>query len=89
MPRNRTALKAFRVIQNLTQQQAAEKIGITRNAYLQIEYGTRAGTLSFWQKFQKAFNVPDNEMWKYIKYDSVESDINEETPQNDESQNQN
>ena len=89
MPRKRTALKALRVVHNLTQQKAAEKIGITRNAYMQIEYGTRAGTFSFWQKFQKAFNVPDNEMWGYIKYDNMESDSNEETPKNDESQNQN
>ncbi len=89
VPRKRTALKVFRVKNHLTQQQAAEKIGVTRNTYLHIEYGTRAGTMAFWLKVQNAFQIPDSEMWGLIKYDNMESDINEETPQNDESQNQN
>ena len=79
LPRKRTALKVFRVKNNLTQQQAAEKIGITRNNYIPIEYGTRAGTINFWTKVQMAFNIPDSEMWGLIKYDNMESDSNEET----------
>ena len=79
MPRKRIALKLLRVKNHLTQKQAAERIGITRNAYIPIEYGTRAGTMSFWMKVQNAFQIPDSEMWGLIKYDNMESDSNEET----------
>lgn len=78
MKRRRTALKVVRVKNNLTQQQAADKIGVSRNSYIPIEFGARPGTMAFWSRVQKAFHIPDSEMWGLIKYDNME-DINAET----------
>ena len=65
----RTNLKCFRVKQHLTQEQMAEKIGITRCNYAAIELGTRNGREFFWESLQKAFNIPDEDMWMLKKKD--------------------
>lgn len=63
----RTNLKVFRVARNLKQEEIASKIGISRAHYAAIEIGQRDGTYKFWSNFQKAFNVPDAEMWGLMK----------------------
>ena len=65
----RTNLRIFRVKNKLSQEQMAKRIGVTRATYSAIEKGTRNGKQTFWAKFQKAFNVPDNDLWGYIKTD--------------------
>lgn len=67
----RTALKVFRVRNNMTQDDFAEKLGISRGCYSLIEQGKRNGTLEFWNKFYKTFNVPANEMWDLLKNDET------------------
>ena len=59
----RKNLKVFRVQNDLTQAEIADKIGCTRATYSAIECGTREGRKTFWKDLQKAFNVPDAEMW--------------------------
>lgn len=59
----RKNLKVFRVQHDLTQAEIAEKIGCTRTTFSAIESGTRSGRKTFWVELQKAFNVPDAEMW--------------------------
>lgn len=63
----RTNLKVFRVKQHLSQEEMAEKIGFSRGAYTAIEAGKRDGRQSFWVALQKAFDIPDSEMWSLRK----------------------
>lgn len=68
-PKQRTNLKLLRVKSKLSQEQMAEKIGCTRATYSAIECGSRNGRDTFWQDFQKAFDIPDQELWGYMKRD--------------------
>ena len=65
----RTNLKLLRVKHKLTQAEMAEKIGCTRVTYASIESGTRNGRQFFWVSLQKAFNIPDADMWELKKKD--------------------
>ena len=65
----RTTLKLLRVKHNLTQEEMADKIGVSRCTYAAIENGTRNGRDFFWESLQKAFNIPDEDMWKLKKKD--------------------
>lgn len=59
----RTNLKVFRVKAGLSQEAMAEKIGCTRATYSSIENGKRNGRQTFWKDLQKAFGLPDAEIW--------------------------
>lgn len=63
----RKNLKVFRVQNDMTQDEIAEKIGCTRATYSAIESGKREGRRSFWEEFQKAFNVSGAEMWALMQ----------------------
>lgn len=63
----RTNLKVFRVRKNLSQEQISAKIGCKRVTYSAIECGKRSGRSTFWEKLQKAFDVPEAEMWELMK----------------------
>ena len=63
----RKKLKLFRVEKDLTQGEMAEKIGCSRAAYCGIESGSRDGKQAFWEDLQKAFDIPDSEMWALRK----------------------
>lgn len=63
----RTNLKVFRVRKNLSQEKMAERIGCKRVTYSTIENGVRNGRQTFWNKLQKAFDVPESEMWELMK----------------------
>lgn len=65
----RTTLKLFRVKLHLTQEEMAKKIGCTRATYSAIEKGSRTGRRAFWLDFQKAFDIPDSDLWGYMKTD--------------------
>lgn len=65
----RTNLKLFRVKHQLTQEEMADKIGCIRCTYAAIEGGTRNGRDFFWQSLQKAFDIPDEDMWALKKID--------------------
>jgi DNA-binding XRE family transcriptional regulator len=47
----------------------AAKVGCIRCTYAAIENGTRAGRDFFWESLQKAFNIPDEDMWELKKKD--------------------
>ena len=65
----RTALKLFRIGLHLTQAEMAEKMGVDRTLYGYVERGVRDGSISFWNRLQKTFDIPDEEMWKLQKKD--------------------
>lgn len=66
----RTNLKVLRVKNHLSQEEAAEKLAVTRATYSSVEGGTRAGSQKFWRKVQETFDVPDADMWPLMKNDS-------------------
>ena len=47
----------------------AEKIGVSRATYGYVENGNRSGNAEFWGNLQKAFDVPDEDMYKLMKLD--------------------
>lgn len=58
----RNGLYMFRHEQRLSQQQMADKIGCSRATYSSIETGSRDGRVGFWNKLQRAFNLPNEKM---------------------------
>lgn len=62
----RIKLKLLRTAKDLNQIEMAAKIGVSRMTYANIENGTRYGSSEFWEKFQRAFNIPDSEMWGFV-----------------------
>ena len=65
----RTSLKQFRIGQHLTQNEMAEKIGVSRATYAYVENGKRGGSQTFWRNLKFAFDVPDENMWQLQKLD--------------------
>ncbi len=66
----RTNLKVFRVKLHLSQTEMAEKIGsYKRQTYAAVENGKRDPRQKFWDDLQKAFCVPDADMWELQKND--------------------
>ena len=63
----RTNLYMFRHNHKLSQSKMAEKCGVSRVTYGKIENGERSGSADFWRTLQKAFGVPDEEMWNLQK----------------------
>ena len=60
----RLELKVFRFKNNLTQQQVAEKTGVSVSTYNLIENGSRRGSQTFWLTLQKEFNLDDGYIWQ-------------------------
>lgn len=65
----RTNLKVFRVKQHMSQEEMAAKIDFQRSTYSAIESGKRNGRRAFWIELQKAFNIPEADMWELMKND--------------------
>ena len=63
----RRNLKVLRVKKGLTQQQMAERIGISLSGYSRIESGLQKCSTKFLCKLQEAFGIPDSEIWDYTK----------------------
>ena len=60
-------MKAVRINNgNLTQKQAAAKIGFTTQYYSRVERGMIAGCIDFWRSFAEAFKIPDSIVWEII-----------------------
>ena len=60
-------MKAVRINNgNLTQKQAAAKIGFTTQYYSRVERGLIDGCIDFWRHFAEAFEIPDSNVWEII-----------------------
>lgn len=68
----RTNLKVFRTAHKLRQTDIAYELGVSRATYSFIERGERSGNAEFWQRLQRTYSVPDEEMYKLMKVDEVE-----------------
>lgn len=65
----RINLKVFRVKNKLTQAEIAEKVGVSRQVYANIEKGRNGGSTEFWGNLQRAFGIADEEMYSLMKLD--------------------
>ena len=59
-------LQKYRIEHGLTQKNVADYLGITENAYQRLEYGTRTGCISSWDKLEDLFHVPQRELRRPI-----------------------
>lgn len=57
---------------NLTQTQAAERMGYTQQYYSRVERGQIDGCVDFWRKFKEAFNLSQVEAWAIMNNEPVE-----------------
>lgn len=60
-------LYMFRCGKKLTKGAMAKVFGCSRTTYSYIEKGLRNGEQKVWENFQRAFGIPDSEMWHYQK----------------------
>lgn len=67
------SLKILRVRYGLTQEEMAEKLGMSRQAYAKVETGGGMGNIQFWSKVQKAFDLSSEGMWDLINDEAEES----------------
>lgn len=59
-------IKTIRQDLGLTQQEVADKIGISITSYNQIEQGKMVARLETWKRLQDVLNINDSEMWQLI-----------------------
>ena len=57
-------LKIWRMKQRITQQEMANKTGVSLSTYNLIENGSRRGSHEFWVRVQREFNLTDGEVWR-------------------------
>lgn len=58
----RENLKNARKAAGLTQQQMADKLGITNRAYQNIEYGITLGSIKHWDALEDLFGIPQRKL---------------------------
>lgn len=69
---DRRNLMIFRAKQGLNQKEMAEKIGVSRSTYSDVENAKRNCSPLFLSKLQEAFNIPDKDMWALTKITNEE-----------------
>lgn len=63
----RKELRQFRTNKFITQQEMADKLGVSVSTYNLIENGKRRGSQDFWLTIQNVFNLEDGQVWKLQK----------------------
>lgn len=63
----RKKLKFFRIEQDLTQSDMAQRVGCDRASYSAIEVGSRNPSYEFMEKLQAAFDIPSERMWALLE----------------------
>lgn len=59
-------LRMLRAEHGLSQEEMAQRLGMSRQNYGLIESGKAPGTIRFWCKVQKAFGLSGEQMWSVI-----------------------
>jgi DNA-binding XRE family transcriptional regulator len=65
--KKRIALKQLRIGLQLTQQEMADKLSVSRSTYIAIENGMRDGAIEFWKALKETFDVPNEKMWELME----------------------
>lgn len=63
----RLNLKKFRIDLNLKSKQMAEKTGISKSHYSNIENGKKNPTYEYLEEFEKIFNIDEETLWWLFK----------------------
>jgi transcriptional regulator with XRE-family HTH domain len=63
----RLKLKQQRKSLGFTQEEVAEKAGIGRTYYTEIENGNRSCSLNVWLKIGESLNIPESDLIPYMK----------------------
>lgn len=63
----RIKLKLKRIERDLTQEQLANLIGVSRVSYVYIENGEQNTSVETWGKIQAVLEIADEDMWAIIK----------------------
>lgn len=66
-------LKSKRKELGYTQLYVAQKVGIGRTYYSEIENGNRKGSFKIWLSIAEVLNIPESELIPYIKNGIKES----------------
>lgn len=72
----RTELIEARKRSGLTQEQLAQKLGISRRQMIAIEHGESAGSIGVWIRIKAALNLHSDELMQCMRTESMK--INEE-----------
>lgn len=64
--KKRLKLKQLRVGLDMSQEQMADSLGVSRSTYAAIENGQRYGTLKFWKTLEVTHNVPHAEVYEIM-----------------------
>jgi DNA-binding XRE family transcriptional regulator len=64
--KKRIKLKQLRIGLDLSQEQMADRLNVSRSQYAAIENGQRYGTLKFWRNLQETFVVPKGEVFEMM-----------------------
>jgi DNA-binding XRE family transcriptional regulator len=62
----RIKLKQFRIGLDLSQEQMADSLGVSRSMYAAIENGQRYGTLKFWKNLEVTHNVSPADVYEMM-----------------------
>ena len=62
----RLKLKQLRVGLDLSQEQMADTLEVSRSMYAAIENGQRYGKMSFWKTLEVKHNVPKEEVYEMM-----------------------
>jgi DNA-binding XRE family transcriptional regulator len=64
--KKRIKMKQWRVGLDMSQEQMADSLNVSRSQYAAIENGQRYGTLKFWNKLQIKHNVPKDKVFEMM-----------------------
>lgn len=64
--KKRIKLKQLRIGLDLSQEQMADRLNVSRSQYAAIENGQRYGTLKFWRNLQETLVVPKGEVFEMM-----------------------
>ena len=62
----RIKMKQWRVGLDMSQEQMADSLEISRSMYSAIENGQRYGTIPFWKKLEATHNVPAEKVYEFM-----------------------
>ena len=62
----RIKMKQWRVGLDMSQEQMADSLGVSRSMYSAIENGQRYGTLKFWKTLEVTYNVPHAKVYEFM-----------------------
>ena len=67
-PYKRTRMKAIRIERgDITQAEAAARIGVRKRYYELVERGEIDGSVNFWIAYRSAFRLSESEVWQIME----------------------